>query len=311
MNTLYNTQNAAKKLPQSTTSIETITPQIADRILTRNLWDRQRPERPGYVNSYAQTMKNGRWEPLSVIRFAVFEGSEYLVDGQHRLRAVSSSGTSHQFVVIRQHVSHHDEVARVYSSVDRGLSRTSFDMLHALGVDDLFGWTQTQTNMIGSAILYIQSEFKRNAKGLKLSGQELAEKILEYSEAAQQYVELYQVANTVISDGLRRRGTASVGLITLHQSRKEYGQKPFDFWDGVARDDSLKQGDPRKLAVEHIKISKVAGGASRKSAFSTHYSARYIAQCFNAYIEDRQISKTYVRGEESPMKIKGTQFTGE
>lgn len=289
--TLYNANSPRNKSPH----ILSVNPALAKRILTTKLWDRQRPVRKRTVVNYAKQMTKGYWEPMSVIRFAVVGGNEYLVDGQHRLEAVVESNTTQEFVVIKQEVTDFDKVAKVYSSLDRGLSRTSFDQLHALGTDDLYGWNQTETNMISSAIQLILCDFNKPKGDPKLSGPELEDTILGYSEAAHKYVDLFKnTASKMIRDGMRRRATAAVALVTLSQSKNVYGDKVDEFWEGIAYDMAMESGDPRKMVLTHLYVAKMHGGGASNGSVSAYYSSRYIANCFNAFVDDRKITKTRV-----------------
>lgn len=304
---LYNANSVRNKSPHRLS----VDPALAKRILTTKLWDKQRPVRKRTVVNYAGQMTKGYWEPMSVIRFVVVGENEYLVDGQHRLAAVVESKTTQEFVVIKQEVTDFDEVGRIYSSLDRGLSRTSYDQLHALDVDTLYGWNQTETNMISSGIAFIKCEFNKPKGDPKLSGPELEDAIREYAEAAQKCVDLFKSgANKMIREGIRRRATSSVILITLTQSKKVYGDKVDEFWEAVAGDIAMESGDPRKMVIAHFYTARMHGGAANNGSVSSYYASRYIANCFNAFVDDRKLTKPRVFPDK-PINIYGSEFRGK
>lgn len=308
--TLYTYKTPVKENDSFTTP-RPVTPKEAERILKTKLWDRQRPVRRLVVANYSRMMTTGVWRPTSVIHFAVVDGQEYLVDGQHRLAAVIDSNTTQQFTFLRHKVENPGEIARFYATIDRGLQRTTYDQMHAIGVDDFYGWNTTKTNMVFSAIRYINSGFGEGTQRVTYAGNEIEAMIEEYGVPAVKYVDLFERSIKKIQAGLRRRGTGSVILVTFKESWIHYGNKVDEFWNGVALDDGLRANDPRKLVVNHLLTTKVSGGGAKGTGIvSASYSSRYIANCFNAYVEDRDISRTAVKNERVPIKINGSRFNG-
>jgi hypothetical protein len=320
LQSLYTPKNAQNKnggtdsfLAYQTT-VATVGPEQAERILARQLWDRQRPLRSHVVENYARQMKDGYWQPVSVIRFASLDGKLFLIDGQHRIAAVAASGSPQIFTIITQDVKSESEIGVFYASIDRGLSRTLFDQLHAIGVDDLYGWTQRKTNMIASGVKFINVNFGqlsgRDGRAGALTGRQLADAIAKYAESSEQFLEIFDNAPEWAKNGLKRRSSVAVALVTFQESQTVYGNLVSDFWEGVSLDSELKHSDPRKLAVRHITTSKMQGGNVIGRSVTPFYSSRYIANCFNAFVEGREITKTHVKDEKSPIKINGSRFTG-
>jgi hypothetical protein len=105
---------------------ETITPKKAQEYLKLNT--RNRPLRHTHVARLAQDIRNGHFvfngDP---IRFAGNNGSEVLLDGQHRLSAVVMADRPIESIVIRDL----DEAA--FDTIDRGSSRTLGDILSRKG----------------------------------------------------------------------------------------------------------------------------------------------------------------------------------
>jgi hypothetical protein len=105
----------------------------------------------------------------------------------------------------------------------------------------------------------------------------------------------------------------AVGLVTFDESSAVYGDKKIEeFWLGLGKDDGLRIGDPRKAArvylFEESSRPRLELGGSVKQA----YTARYVANCFNAWIEGRNIRNSAVRGDAlSPIFIRGSRFKGK
>ncbi|PYJ11254.1 MAG: hypothetical protein DMF06_03320 [Verrucomicrobia bacterium] len=131
----------------------------------------------------------------------------------------------------------------------------------------------------------------------------------EYAIAASIYVELIAGASGRISNLLRRAASMAVGIVTIDESISVFGDKKVeDFWTGIAKDDGLHLVDPRKVAHTHLIETSMRGGKGKNA--SPYYSARYIANCFNAWVEGREIKFTRVNDAKAPILIAGTSFKG-
>ncbi len=103
--------------------IETITPETAKEYLKHN--KQNRPLKPRVVETYAKDMRNGKWQ-LNPEGIGFYENGD-LFDGQHRLTAIMKADTAVQMVVIRG-------VPDGTTMCDRGVNRTSADILHMNGI---------------------------------------------------------------------------------------------------------------------------------------------------------------------------------
>ncbi len=83
--------------PQITATVETITPEIAQQYLDRNIENNRRIN-SRRVTDYSNKMRAGRWALANTICFDV---NGRLQDGQHRMNAVVRAGIPIQFVVVR------------------------------------------------------------------------------------------------------------------------------------------------------------------------------------------------------------------
>lgn len=106
-------------------SVETVTPFVAEQLLTKN--GINRPLRARLVDRYAQAMARGAWvlngEPI------VIGASGRLLDGQHRLHAVAAYGLPVKMLVVRGVPN--EEVA--FHTLNSGALRSSSDRLQAAG----------------------------------------------------------------------------------------------------------------------------------------------------------------------------------
>lgn len=103
------------------TSIETITPEIAESYLETN-YENNRKLSQRIVNGYAEDMKRGNWL-LNPAAHIVFCKDGTLYDGQHRLYACVQAGVPFVTYVTR------GCDPRLYHVIDTGRSRTAADVL--------------------------------------------------------------------------------------------------------------------------------------------------------------------------------------
>jgi len=104
-------------------AVEKITPQLATAYLERNVGNRSPSQ--SRVREYAAAMKRGEWmfngDPVR------FDKAGTLIDGQHRLMAIQSSGLIAEFLVIR------DLPSETFKTIDIGSARIGSDILSIAG----------------------------------------------------------------------------------------------------------------------------------------------------------------------------------
>lgn len=107
-----------------TTTVETINKDTADQYLAASIGNRQLKR--GKVEAYVRDMNNGKWDLNG--EAIIFDSEGSLVDGHHRLTAISKSGTTAQFVVVR------GVSPDARKTVDTGAPRNASDVLAIHGV---------------------------------------------------------------------------------------------------------------------------------------------------------------------------------
>ncbi len=111
-------------MTEPTFEVEKITPSIAKRYLAANRANR--PVSASIVRSYVDAMRRGEW--LMNAEAVKFDRDGRLVDGQHRLVAVESSGVPVQMLVAR------GLDPAVFKTLDTGHKRTASDVLAIRGI---------------------------------------------------------------------------------------------------------------------------------------------------------------------------------
>jgi len=108
-------------------SVETVTPEMAIRWLSENLYEHQRPPSEFHVKFLADEMQRHAFKQDTTIEFCQVNGAEYLTDGQHRMKAVVLSGKPQRFVVVKRTARNEDDIAKDYTRTDKGRARTVAD----------------------------------------------------------------------------------------------------------------------------------------------------------------------------------------
>jgi len=292
-----------------------VTPEMAQNMLAINSYERQRNVRTAKVSLYVEAMRKGRFEPGSMLSFGIVgQNPPKLLDGQHRLHAVIKSGKPQTFVIRTKQYETDEDFSIAYGHFDQHSKRSLTDTLRAAGIDSEFGFTVRQMRHMASAVKAIhESRFGADRKATANAIEDLQEWIRYYVDAAELYWEAIDGAPGFLRSPLDRAATMSVALVTCKFGSISYGEdKTFDFWRGIALDDGLSANDPRKVANRHLltAVMSSGNGGNRDGAnrVTPAYSARYLANCWNAWIENRKIGSTNVRDVAQDIHILGTPF---
>jgi hypothetical protein len=150
-----------------------VTPQLA-RQWIKDLNVHNRRLNMGHVEALARDMKAGHWEPTAdPIRFGIDpDGREVLLDGQHRLSAVSLSGVTVIFLVV------HGLPASAQALMDIGRHRTFSDALHLADEKN----SSTLSAVLRRITLWEVGAYKGSNAGLKPTRPEMADTLARYPE---------------------------------------------------------------------------------------------------------------------------------
>lgn len=288
-------------------------PDQAQEWLNSAMYDKQRSLRQQKVAFYASLMRGGEWMPNTLLRFGVLNGKPYNIDGQHRLAAVIESQTPQKFFVSFEHVKDDYELGLLYASIDSGNSRTPYDKLHALGIDEFYGWTATELNTATAAVKFISMDFRSSSRTKDYSTKYTTALLDKYASSFDTYRQFAEKLPSYMVTPAKRRSTIAVALIMIHQSSRKYGiEKVESFWLGAFLREGTVKDDPRIVAFDHLVGSGMeGGGASNKREITTAaYSARYIANCWNAFAENRSLTRTKA-DDTKPIRIVGSLYDGK
>lgn len=287
-----------------TVEIVSVTPAMADLWLSTSKYHGQRRINENRVDKYKADMLAGRWTiSESMIVLGLRDEGEHLLNGQHRLNAVSRAGIPCSFIVCRSRFNSDDDMDMAYASMDDGLARTFVDRTAALGLPDKLRVPYQTVNRSFSAILSIYSGF--TSRGGAVSRQKLFRSISEKEAVLLEWVDnIYAYhhaclgAHTSVARWFDRVPVMAVGLVTFRFSP----QKASEFWHVVAQNDGLSKGSPEHTLFMFL-------NATRAIDIDIPEYTRKVAACWNAFYEGRDLSAARAR-PDLPILIQGTPWNG-
>ena len=237
-----------------------VSPETAERWL-KSQFEGQRRLRDHHVYLLAQEMESGTFIPHSSIVFADHGGKSYLIDGQHRLQAITLYGKPVKMPVLRRRAESLKEVGEWYSSIDQGLKRSAGDAIRAQGLASELSLTERQTARLSGAVRQIATGFLDATAGLgsakkarvrARSNAYVSALMRRWSTEAQTYFSIIQGGEQSNYYLFERASVMACALLTL----RYVPEKAKEFWGGAARDDGLARHDPRKRFLVWLRENK-------------------------------------------------------
>jgi len=279
-----------------------ITPALAERIAKECWYEPQghRGNSPKHISLLASEMTHGRFSGGTQIHFARIGGRLYLVDGNHRVRAVAESGVSVEFSILIDDVEGVSAIGPLYWRHD--FIQRARPMVLAGLVAGGGSLCRQHLSAALSAVPLLTGGFARTIQGTKGAVQmrspdaRLAA-FKPWKKYAEQYFAGFSGLRPSMAKKLKRAGVVAVAMATY----KYQPEMAASFWSAVIDDDGLRRGDPRKTLVRHLNESSMRGGAmDQADGFVAP------ALCWNAFFEKREL--TVLKLGTANFYIAGTPF---
>lgn len=265
------------------------TPDMSARTLAECAFAGQRPIKDGHVATLRIAMVKGNFTAGTQLHFGRVGGRLYLVNGHHRLHAHSLTDAALEFQCLVTNCEDESEVAQLYYRHDtvsavRGLA----DVVRATGTAAAAGISETDARRTLAAVKVIVGRFAR-----AMSHQQEVKNLREPDEILAAASSWWPYAKTyfAITEGASREAAVCLGrqhiiaaaLVTL----KYQPDKAREFWAGVAADDGLRKGDPRKSALRFL-LSHGIGSGGNPLAWS---GIAGVSLCWNAWFRGEPLSQ--------------------
>jgi hypothetical protein len=262
---------------------------------------RNRSERQGasHIDALARQMMDGTWLPKSPLDFARLpDGKLTLVNGHHRLLAQVQSGKDIVWNVVIHDVADDDDIANLFWRFDTVMrKRTMTNILSGVNAAENMGLPKSGAVALARAVVFIDNGM-RVTSGAVSKNYTPAEKLslmaLWHSEAVD-YEKCIDGAPQKLRRKLYGAQVMAVALVTLRAG----GESATEFWTGVANDDGLRRGDPRKTLVDFLRDAHAASNGFTSTAAA-------VARAWAAWDANRDLSM--IRVGRQPVQIARTKI---
>ncbi len=284
-----------------------VSPKTAKELLA-DTYAHQRPVRPHHVAYLRTLMRLGQFRAPTEIHFAQLGKQRYLVNGQHTLTALSQSQQPQWLTLCTLTVDTMDEVHALYRTFDRLLQRNWRDMYRAATPEAEPGLLPKQIHLLGSALALVA-----------LGGADFLPGESYYDAPLHQAVGIPHVRLGLMASWqgemvnlcaglhgqkshltlLQRAAVLAVALITYRWQP----DKAHLFWPAVARDNGLTEGMPEKALLRWLQETPAR-------VMKAHLYMRYVAGCWNAFYDKRELRQVRARSLQQPLFVMGTPHDG-
>lgn len=281
---------------------QAISPDMARHIVSELRYRGQRPAYQHHIALLSDAMQRGQWSPGMQISFGRLpNGTLHLVNGQHRLLAVADSGTTQNFNLQIMDVADDAELATLYNRHDvTSLARSLSQVLNATGISERLNISKGMTKATYEAVALLENGLHRpnyQTDPVKTRSTDVRfEMARAWWEFAVKYEELLRSCAPALKTKLHNQGNVAVALATLRYQP----EKAEVFWRGLAENDGLRKGDPRRALVVAL---------YERSLNSGKFDARVIlpANAWNNWYQGKNINTLKVFAESEPFLL-GTPY---
>jgi len=271
--------------------VETITPAKAKTWLAEHNAE-NRNLRKAWVSKLAEAMRRGEWQVTH--QGIAFDDDGVLLDGQHRLAAVTEAGKSVQMLVSR------GVPAEAYDTLDTGRARTAGDVLKAHGYTD--------TNIVAAAtrcfIAYHEAPPRQNWGTRNAYGQVTTPQTLTVLADTPELLEAGPAASRVSAEVGRyglRSGLCTVFVIIAKHAPQTWEKLGSDFVEALATGMNLGPGSPilawRRTMINYSSPSST----SRRRSVPAQLTVALTLQAWNAWVTGAPRQRAHFRLGMEPM----------
>lgn len=295
-------------LAKSHNGLIKVTPEMAARILADCNFHGQRAISKQRVFSHAYAIKEGDWVDDYPIHFAVLpDGRTWLVDGQHRLAAISEQSSTVGIVVRMVDVDSEKDARHFYAGFDtRSSARTNVQIIDAVELSKEIGVSNRMARAVFEAAPLLVNDMEPKArleashqKPQMFLQQERIKVVGAYAKEAKEFELIVSEAAKALREKLIHVGPVACALFTLrHQP-----DRAKVFWSGVARNDGLRRFDPRGTLIQDLLTRPGNQGSIRQRVQQS-------AVAWNAFCEGRDL-KIIKCVEGAALTFWGTPLKGK
>lgn len=277
-------------------------PAQANKVFQLCRYARNRNEATGkaHIDALARQMSDGTWLPKSPIDFARLpDGSLTLVNGHHRMLAQVQSGRDIEWNIVIHDVEDEEEIAGLFYRFDTVMRvRTMTNVLAGVDAAGELELSKMATVALSSAVVFIDNGLRppTGTHSKKYTPAEKLALMADWQAEARIYDECVSAA---VKDARRKLfgiQVMAIGLVTIRANT----ESAIKFWTGIAEDDGLRRGDPRKTLLDFLRDTHAASSGLT-------YTAAACARAWAAWEAGKEL--TMIRVGRQPVRISGTKLS--
>lgn len=277
-----------------------ISPARAMEILEHLNWSRQRDVSQHWVGVLRMARLKGQLTFLTLVYAELPDGSWVLVDGQHRLWALSDLDQAIPAVIIVYEVGNERQLESLYLTFDRAKRRGPDVALKAKNVLQKTERPDLVKRMNG-AIPLLSAAFSPSYRADAGDLEDRSDASAEWLPWMESYIRLISSGAVADQRRMMRSSVAAVALATLRYAPSGRAE---EFWSRAATQEMLTADDPRMRLMAFLREDRRQYGNQRGAIREVTYCA-YVAAAWNAYFEGRTLK---ILKASEPVKILGTPY---
>jgi len=251
-----------------------------------------------HIAALARMMRSGDWRDGGVIEFGRYpDGSLVMLDGHHRMLAQVEAGVDVVWNIAIHDVADDEEFRNLFWTYDTTLRlRSRANILDGVRAAETFGLSKIATQKLTRATQFIDNGMNTNSgfQGRRYTPGEQIALASEWVPEAVIFEQIVSDAPKATKSKLMSAQVMAVALITL----RAMPERAKEFWQGVADDDGLRKGDPRKTLLDWLRDTHLAGTGLRSAAAA-------VARAWQAWVGGKVLN--FIRVGRAPIQIAGTK----
>jgi hypothetical protein len=272
----------------------------AQQILDKLNWRRQRDISHGWVADLRMAILKNELTFLTLVYAEFPDGTQVLVDGQHRLTALATLQIRMEAQVTVHRVADERELGVLYLKYDRAKTRGPEVALKARGILDRVEHPD-KLKKLAPGVQIVRSGFSPSYRADK-SMISRSDGVEDWLSECETYIRLISAAPRSDQRALSRAPVVAVALATIRH-QPDISQ---EFWTRAASQEMLASDDPRLRLMAFLRENKRVTGY-RGVIREIHYS-RYVAAAWNAFYEGRPLKLLKASDISGPVRILGTPY---
>lgn len=304
---------AAHQTARIRTELVTVTPAMARALRDACAYERQRPLSDSHITRLATEVGKGRFIEGTQVHFCVLKGQPMIVHGNHTLESIAKGTQSVALSFLYTEVSSLEEAGRIYARHDIHRARDWLAAIRGAGMTETLDVPKEIIKGYGAAMKIILSRFRsidtRGGRGGADRIEIMTSRDLRLAAMREYavYLELFATATAKGSKSavalIRKSGVLAAALETF----KYQPSAAAEFWSGVAADDGLRKGDPRKALLNWLRPMVGKQGNAGIQDQLAKASAKASAKAWNAAYAKERVDLMRVH-QSIPFVLSGTPW---